>query len=105
MFCTSEAHLILSHPGARVNFDWKAESTSKLTRKGSLQGWDLALTVLQSYRDALPQTSEPDATNGRLSFAMRQEGSLQQSASGLTVHLLVVDVIATSYKGNNVCLH
>ena len=70
-----------------------------------LQGWDLALTVLKSYRDALPQASAPEAANGRGSAAMGPEQSLQQSASSLTVHLVVVDVIATSYKGNDVCFH
>ena len=70
-----------------------------------MQGWDLALTVLRSYRDALPQASGPDAANGRVSVAMRHEDGLQQSAFSVTTHLVIVDVVATSYKGKDVCLH
>ncbi len=70
-----------------------------------MQGWDLALTVLRSYRDALPQASRPDAANGRVSVAMRHEDGLQQSAFSVTTHLVIVDVVATSYKGKHVCLH
>ncbi len=75
-----------------------------LTYEDSLQGWDVALAILQSYRDAIPQASPPETANGRMSGAMGHEESLRHSASSLTVHLVVVDVIATSYKGNDVCI-
>ena len=72
----------------------------RLMRSGLLQGWDLALTVLQSYRDALPDAPAPGATNGRTSRTTTPEESLLPSAYSLTVHLIIVEIVATSHTGS-----
>lgn len=64
-----------------------------------MQGWDVALAVLQSFRDAMPQASTPDAANGQVSDVTRHEDGLLNLACTLTVHLVVMDVVATSYQG------
>ena len=74
-------------------------------RNGLLQGWDLALAVLQSYRDALPQASAPTAANDKAFCTMSHEDDLPLSAFSLTAHLVVVDIIVTSHRGTVFCVH
>ena len=68
-------------------------------RTQSLQGWAVALAVLQSYWDAMPQASVPTAANGPKFGVTTYEDGLLSLAFTLTLHLVVVDVVATSYQG------
>ena len=57
------------------------------------------LSLVRTFRDALPQAALPEAANGKCLLESRQEDDAQQSDFQLTVSLLVIDIVAPMRGG------
>jgi len=64
-----------------------------------MQGWDLVDTILQSYKDALPPLAAPALANGKMHKGEGHEDGSQLSEYILTVHMVIIDILATGQKG------
>lgn len=58
------------------------------------------LSLVRTFRDALPWATLPEAASGKRLLENRQKDDAQQSDFQLTVSLLVIDIVASMRGGS-----